>query len=407
MMGRVTDEPTTPWDRTAASGGPWTSPGAATDAPTNDRAQPDADPFGPLPPGDDAAFEAQPATPRSIMLGVSMVALALLLAVAVALPLPYAVTAPGPTLNTLGEHDDKPLIEISGAPTYPTTGQLRLTTVSTAGGPGYPVTLADVLRGWAAPADSVVPVETLFPPDQTEQQISDQGQAEMTSSQEDATVSALEELGYDVPTTLGVGGVVQGSGADGVLEKGDIITSVDGTDVTSFSALSTLMDAIEPGATVSLGITRGGTAQTVQVVTTDDGNGRALIGVLLDPTFDFPVQVSIQIENIGGPSAGTMFALGIIDMLTPQDEAAGKVIAGTGTMDLTGTVGPIGGIRQKMAGAERDGATWFLAPADNCSEVVGHVPDGLHVVKISTLHGARLAVEAIGAGKGDTLPTCS
>ena len=76
-------------------------------------------------------------------------------------------------------------------------------------------------------------------------------------------------------------------------------------------------------------------------------------------------------------------------------------------MDLTGTVGPIGGIRQKMVGAERDGATWFLAPADNCSEVVGHVPDGLHVVKIATLHGARLAVDAIGAGKGDTLPTCS
>ncbi len=406
-MGRVTDEPTTPGGRSAASGGPWQGPGAATDAPDLDPARPDADPFGPLPPDDDAGFEPQPATPRSIVLGVSMVALALLLAVAVALPLPYAITAPGPTLNTLGEHDGKPLIEISGASTYPTTGELRLTTVSTAGGPGYPVTLAGVLRGWAAPADSVVPVETIFPPDQTQQQISDQGQAEMTSSQEDATVSALEELGYDVPTTLTVGGVVPDSGAEGVLEKGDVVTSVDGTDVTSFSALATLMDAIEPGATISLGITRDGKTQTVQVVTTDDGNGRALIGVLLDPTFDFPVRVSIQIENIGGPSAGTMFALGIIDMLTPQDEAAGKLIAGTGTMDLTGTVGPIGGIRQKMAGAERDGATWFLAPADNCSEVVGHVPDGLHVVKISTLHGARLAVDAIGAGKGDTLPTCS
>lgn len=405
MMGRVTDEPTTPGDRAAAPGGSWPSTGAATDAPTP--AEPEADPFVPLPPGEDGGVEPQPATPRSIVLGVSVVALALLLAVAVALPLPYALTAPGPTLNTLGEHDGKPLIEISGATTYPTTGQLRLTTVSTAGGPGYPVTLADVLRGWAAPADSVVPVEAIFPPDQTQKQISDQGQAEMTSSQEDATVSALEELGYDVPTTLAVGGVVAKSGADGVLNKGDIITSVDGTAVTSFSGLSTLMDGIEPGATVSLGITRDGAAQTVQVATTDDGSGRALIGVLLDPTFDFPIQVSIQIENIGGPSAGTMFALGIIDMLTPQDEAAGKVIAGTGTMDLTGTVGPIGGIRQKMAGAQRDGATWFLAPADNCSEVVGHVPDGLHVVKISTLHGARLAVEAIGAGKGDTLPTCS
>jgi PDZ domain-containing protein len=192
-----------------------------------------------------------------------------------------------------------------------------------------------------------------------------------------------------------------------VVRADDVITTLDGAPMTSFSVLSAAMDEVTPGDTIRLGVTRGGEPYELEVVTTDDGNGRALIGVLIDPTFDLPVDVSIQIENIGGPSAGTMFALGIIDRLTPEDEAAGQVIAGTGTMDLTGQVGPIGGIRQKLVGARRDGAAWFLAPADNCDEVVGHVPDGLTVVRIGTLEEARDAVAAIGSGDGAELQGCS
>ena len=143
------------------------------------------------------------------------------------------------------------------------------------------------------------------------------------------------------------------------------------------------------------------------IVTGTKDDGTAQIGIYIDPTFDFPVDVKISIDDIGGPSAGTMFALGIIDKMTPEDETGGKDIAGTGTIDVNGEVGAIGGIRQKLAGAHRDGATWFLAPASNCDEVVGHVPDGLRVAKISTLHEAREAVTAIGAGKGDDLPTCT
>ena len=127
----------------------------------------------------------------------------------------------------------------------------------------------------------------------------------------------------------------------------------------------------------------------------------------IDPIFKLPVDVKIKIDNIGGPSAGTMFALGIIDKLTPEDEANGVVIAGTGTMDVDGKVGPIGGIRLKLMGARNDGARWFIAPAEDCNEVVGHIPGGLHVVKVSTLHEARSAMVAIGAGRGGSLPTCS
>ena len=345
-------------------------------------------------------------TPRAITVSAATVATALLVAGASLLPVPYAVTGPGPTRDTLGEVDGTPLISIRDVETYEPTGELLLTTVSVAGGPDYPVTLVDVLGGWWDPTRSVAPVETVFEPTESRSDIDARNQAAMISSQENATVAALEELGYEIPTVLNVAGVAEGSGAEGVLLEGDVIVALDGHDVPSFSALSARMDDVEPPAAVVVGVERDGARQDLEVATVDDGTGRALLGVYIDPVFDLPVDVSIAIEDIGGPSAGTMFALGIIDLLTEADEANGLTIAGTGTMDLTGTVGPIGGIQQKMAGAARDGATWFLAPEDNCDEVVGNVPAALQVVGVGTLAQARAAVEAIGAGDGGSLPTC-
>lgn len=118
-------------------------------------------------------------------------------------------------------------------------------------------------------------------------------------------------------------------------------------------------------------------------------------------------KVTMHVDDIGGPSAGMMYALGVINKLTPADETGGKVIAGTGTISKSGKVGKIGSVKLKMLGAKRDGATWFLAPASNCDEVVGHVPSGLRDVKVSTLSDAYKAVQAIGSGRGDSLPHCA
>ena len=119
------------------------------------------------------------------------------------------------------------------------------------------------------------------------------------------------------------------------------------------------------------------------------------------------MKVAMRVDDIGGPSAGMMYALGLIDKVTPEDETGGRTIAGTGTIDAKGKVGSIGGIRLKMIGAKRDGATWFLAPKANCGEVVGHVPDGLRDVSVSTLDEAYEALVAIGEGKGESLPHCA
>lgn len=335
-------------------------------------------------------------------------------------PLPYAVQRPGPTVNTLGKADGKPLIEVEGAKTYPTSGELRLTTVSVVGGPGYPVTAADVLAGWLAEDEVVLPVEAVFPDGTTREQIDEQSTAQMTSSQDNATVAALEELGYDIPMVLTVSGVAPGSGADGVVRRGDVISSIqpegeERTQIKSFSDLSAVLARTPAGTQVTLGVVRDGRPTDFSLATMghpETALGPAetppgsLLGVLLDPQVEMPVDIDFDIENIGGPSAGTMFALGIVDTLTPGEMTGGQKIAGTGTMDLAGHVGPIGGIRQKLVGAERAGADWFLAPDGNCSEVVGHVPEGLTVVRVGTLGEARHAVEAIAAGDGGSVPTC-
>ena len=376
-----------------------------------ERAEPGPDAWEELASGSPVGFgegypsDAPALTGRAITLAVSMVTTALLVAAASVIPLPYAISSPGPTLDTLGSHDGSPLISIAGAPTYPSTGELRLTTVALAGGDRAPVSLVAFVRGWLDETRTVRPVEQVIPPNQTGAEIDEQNQAAMTSSQERATVAALEELGYEIPTTLDIAEVLEGTGAFGVIEPGDVLVALDGHRLANFADLSRRMDAVVPGAAVRIAADRDGTLVDLDVTTTDDGTGRALLGVLVDPEFEMPVQVTIKIESIGGPSAGLMFALGIIDRLTETDETGGARIAGTGTMDLTGEVGPIGGIGQKLIGARDDGAAWFLAPEGNCSEVTS-VPDGLRVVAVATLAEARAAVEAIGAGEADGLPSC-
>jgi PDZ domain-containing protein len=358
-------------------------------------------------PLDPSTAEPPRPSPRALTLAASMLLTVLLGAALTVLPAPYLVSAPGPTADVLGKQGGTALITVTGATTYPTTGQLRLTTVSAVGTPGYPALAPAVIRGWLSRTQAVQPIETEVATGQTQKQLDAANAAEMISSQENATVAALTELGYEVPATLAVAGTVTGSGAEGRLLTGDVILALDGTALPDYGSLVAALRAITGGSTATVTVQRDGTRVDVPVVTSARDGGGAQLGVYIDPKFDPPVDVKISIDGIGGPSAGTMFALGIIDRLTPQDEANGQVIAGTGTIDVTGEVGEIGGIRQKMAGARRDGARWFLAPAGNCSEVVGHVPDGLRVVRVSTLHEAREAVIAIGKGDGASLPTCT
>jgi Lon-like protease len=381
-------------------------PGPSRRGPENlGYANPGLDPLG----FEGPVFDTRPDPPeaRSMVMLVAGFSAVLIAVLATFLPVHYVVLHPGPVRNTLGQDSGKSLIAISGHATYPTSGQLDLTTVSVAGGPDRRLSLLEVMTGWLDHRTAVVPEEDLFAPGQTQQQNDAENKAEMVSSQESATAAALSTLGIDVPTTLTVAGVEKSAPAAGVLLDGDVLRTIDGTTISDLDVLRTTLQATRPGGTVTVGVTRKGKARDLRVGTiASPVDGHTVLGVYIDPTFRFPFSVKIQIEDIGGPSAGMMFALGIIDKLTPGALTGGRRIAGTGTIDADGTVGPIGGIRQKLVGARQAGARYFLAPADNCAEVRGHVPAGLQVVRVATLDAARGDVTAIAAGRAKGLAGC-
>lgn len=326
------------------------------------------------------------------------------------LPVPYVVLSPGPTENTLGEVQGKPVISIEGRQTYPTSGGLRLVTVAYQGGPGGGIDLLTALRGWVDPTTAVVPQETIFPTNDSVQEVEERNTREMNSSQQLATAAALNELKIPVRTVIAVHGTQEGSPAHGRLLPGDEILSVDGRAVSTTDEIAAAVQRHEPGEQVRFVVERDGKRVPVNLNVIPAGDGRVQVGVVMGPRFKFPFKVDITVGDVGGPSAGLMFSLGIYDKLTPGELTGGKQIAGTGTIDEHGRVGPIGGIQQKMVGARRSGATIFLTPAANCPEAVKAVPTGLRLVKVETLRGALDAIEALNSGSTEAekrVPTCS
>jgi Lon-like protease len=343
---------------------------------------------------------------RSLTVAVCAFAAVLLGALIGLAPAHYAILTPGPATNALGSSQGQRLIQVTGHPTYPTSGALDFTTVRVYGGPGAHVNLFLAVKGWLSGSDAVIPEELEFPKGRTSKQIDEQNAQDMTTSQEDAAAAALRELGIKVPEVVTVTGLTPNAPAAKVLKVGDVITSINRKALTSGAELHAVIEAHRPGDVLTLGLVRSKKPLTVKAKTTKDGK-RTLLGITPGITFRMPFQVKIDTHDVGGPSAGTMFALAVYDTLTPGSLTGGKRIAGTGTIDPSdGAVGEIGGIAQKMIGAKQAGAQWFLAPASNCSDVVGHVPDGLRVVKISTLHDARLDVQKIAAGDGNGLAGC-
>ncbi|MEU8245476.1 PDZ domain-containing protein [Nonomuraea sp. NPDC048916] len=319
---------------------------------------------------------------------------------------PYVVLSPGPTENTIGEIDKKPVIAINGHQTYPTSGALSLVTVAYQGGPSSRIDLLTALRGWIDPSVAVVPEETIFPDTRSQKQVEEENTVEMTNSQDFATAAALTELKISYTTVVSVVSTEKGKPADGKLNQGDEINTVDGKKVTEVKTVADAVKSHKPGENVTFNITRGKDQLDVTVPTVATADGKAIVGVVMQSSYKFPFDVDINVGDVGGPSAGLMFSLGIVDKLTPGELTGGKDIAGTGTITPSGEVGAIGGIAQKMVGARKSGASVFLTPADNCDEALQAAPDGLRLVKADTLHGAVLALDALRTGKG-AVPSCS
>lgn len=319
---------------------------------------------------------------------------------------PYAVMTPGPIQNTLGEiHEGAPLIVVDGAPTYPTEGELNFTTVRIGGGPGNETSIFEYVSARLSDEATILPVEQVFPPGATRSEIREENEAEMVGSQQGAATVALRKLGYAVEETVTVAGVDDASTFNGSLRQGDVITGVNGTPTEGSEAIRAAVARVPIGGDVSVSVERGGNSMTFDGQTIDVG-GRPVLGIYLSRSFSSDVDVTISAGDIGGSSAGMMFALGIYDVLTDGALTAGKDIAGSGTITPEGQVGPITGITQKVIGANDAGSDYFLAPESNCTELAGSAPEGIEVFSVSTFDQALAAVESIAVDDLSGLARC-
>lgn len=315
-----------------------------------------------------------------------------LLAATLIAPVPYVALGAGPTFDTLGSDRGTPVIDISGRQTFPTDGHLDLTTV----GVQSSLTLGQALVDWARRDEAVVPRELVFPPGRSNAEVDAANAREMTGSQDAATSAALAELG--IPVTVTVAGTVDGSPAAGRLLAGDVLSAVDGAAVTSAGQLRALVGSRAVGSPVRVGYTRAGQPgeAVLTAAASQDSPPRPVIGIETAVTYPFAVKIALQ--DVGGPSAGLMFALGITDKLLPESLTGGRYVAGTGEITADGVVKPIGGIEQKLVGARRKGAQVFLVPAQNCAAAAANRPAGLRLVKVDTLETALQSLRSLRDG---------
>lgn len=359
-------------------------------------------------------------TRRATTLVVAFAVLVALIVTARFITVPYVILLPGPVTDTLGTvpagdttngQPGGPVISITGAKTQAPTGHLYLTTVEEIPGScSVHPRLTTAIRAWFNSTETVEPYQVACPPGQTDEQVQQQAQNQMTASQINAVVAAMQELGY---TPTGNRVVVQTVDktvpAAKVLQHGDVISQVNGTPVATETDLTSAIQATPVGSSISLTIIRNGATSTVTTTTIKGPKNATRVGISVSeiPTFNHHIAVSIGIDPdvIGGPSAGTALALGIIDKLTPGGLTGGRTIAGTGTVSKAGTVGPIGGIGQKIAASVKAHATVFFAPASECADAKAAAPPSLTLVAIKTLHEAVTSLKAIKAGS-TAFPHC-
>jgi len=341
---------------------------------------------------------------------ISLITLLVLIGAALLLPVPFVKLAPGPTFNVIGTHADQPVIKISGTTTYPVTGQLDMTTVLESGGPRGGLTFVDALASWFNSSDAVLPRELIYPDDVSGDEVKTQQAQLFSTAESNATAAALGYLNLPVTRKVVITAVYEGSPAWEKLQPKDEVISINGTAITKPEQVRDAVQKAPIGTTLDFVVRRDSAsgAQRLDIPITSAAHPydatKAYVGVNVGEYYSADFDIDFTLQDIGGPSAGLMFTLGLIDKLSPTDLADGKHIAGTGTIAPEGEVGPIGGIRQKLAGARGAGAELFLMPASHCAEATGHIPDGLTVTPVKTVTDAVDAITAWQAGAA--VPAC-
>ncbi|MSZ00385.1 MAG: PDZ domain-containing protein [Actinobacteria bacterium] len=316
-------------------------------------------------------------------------------------PLPYVLIAPSTPDDVLGK-----LITIENVPTFQDRAKdknlksrLFITSVLVTNPNSY-VSGGEILLNWISGDTAVLPHDSIFPPQKTEAEVTAENTADMKNSQHDATAASLNYLGYNLKSVVEITDVKSESDAFKKLQKGDQIIAVDGIAITKTTDIRDVLKNKKVGDLAAIKIARDNL--TLQIKLMANSADAPVVGIFVTNSYDFPISIKFNLERTGGPSGGLIFSLGIIEKLTPEDLIHGRKIAGTGTIDAAGNVGPIGGINEKLIGAAKAGATIFLAPAANCVDLT-HIPKGLLVIPVETL---KAAVSALKSENPATISGC-
>lgn len=341
-------------------------------------------------------FSEEPRRRSRWLWAIPAALVALLLGVLALVPIPYYSLSPGLARQV------NDLVVIDGAQVYPPDGEVLLTTVSL-----RHVTAFEAVAGWFDGDVEVLHEDVLFPPsieDPTAFNL-----ALMRSSKETALLVAFQQLGYPV-AEHGEGalviGVMPGLPAEGVFEPGDVILRVDGAAVTTSGQAVAALSGRSPGENVRFtvfSLSRDDTREEIVQLAEREGGG-SVVGVNLQtylPRFDFPFEVDIDSGTIGGPSAGLAFTLAVLDALTPGELTGGRTVAATGTIDIDGRVGPVGGVGQKTVAVKEAGATVFLVPRSEAPVARAKAGDSLRVVGVETLDDALRALTELGGNAAE------
>jgi Lon-like protease len=335
----------------------------------------------------------------------SFVIVAVLALVGGFVKVPYVSLGPGPTYNTLGSVGGQVVVEVNGTQTYPTSGQLRMTTVSI----NDEVTLFDALGKWVSGRYALAPRDEYFSPGQTQEDLERENTKMFQDSQSAAETAALRYL--DKPVKVIAQEITRGAPADKFIQPGDRLWEVNGQPINVQEDVRKALQGTKPGQTVKVTFQHENEPKkTVDIKLGkasdfgSDDRPEGFLGLAPADRADVNFEINIHLEDVGGPSAGLIFALAIVDTLTPGPMEDGRTIAGTGAIDVKGNVQPIGGIPFKLIAAKEDGATTFLVPADNCAEAMSNAPEGMDLVKVETLAGAVEALDDLDEGR--TPPHC-
>jgi PDZ domain-containing protein len=307
---------------------------------------------------------------------------------------PYVALGPGPTFDTLGEVEGKQVVDIEGTEVHPTSGHLNMTTVSQRDG----LTLGQALVFWASGTDQLLPRELVYPPDKSKDEIDEANTKDFRQSEDSAEYAALDYLKYPLAVTVET--VDEDGPSKGKLQEGDAIDGVNNTPVATLDEFQDILKGTKPGDKIVVDYRRKNAPAGIAEITLgkhpDKDQGLLGVGVLDAPWA--PFTIDFNLANIGGPSAGLMFSLAVVDKLTTGDLNGSKFVAGTGTISGDGKVGSIGGITHKITAASEVGASVFLVPAENCDEAKTAREDGIELVKVDTLGQAIDSLRTISAG---------